>query len=271
MFITQGIILKKLRIYIPASRSVKDIEWSEQSVFAKLVTRYLEDYTRNRDTLSQRAIVAGDRIIDQVLNRLANELTNLNMYDDIGKYQINFKEAIDYRIFLDRLGLEIWEAEDSDSLPVAEFGSGIKSLTVIALHRMLANLNNVSIILGIEEPETNLHPQAQRMLINSLKKSRQACETQAIFATHSTVIVDALSHDDIVLVRKVKDTSRGFHSESKQLSDSFWEDHDIQELKHYNFWFYPKICVFQYAVCRYIAIACMAVYVIHRVSSVCVR
>ena len=64
--------------------------------------------------------------------------------------------------------------------------------------------NHVSIILGIEEPETNLHPQAQRMLIHSLQNSRQACETQAIFATHSTVVIDALNHDDIVLVRKVK-------------------------------------------------------------------
>lgn len=224
--------------YIPANRSSKDIDWNERSIFARLVKRYLEDYTKNRDTLSQNAIKAGDRILNQVLSRLANDLTSLNMYDDVGKYQINFKEAIDYRIFLDKLGLEILDTEETGLLSVSEYGSGIKSLTVIALHRMLANLNHVSIILGIEEPETNLHPQAQRMLIHSLQNSRQACETQAIFATHSTVVIDALNHDDIVLVRKVKDSKRGFHSESKQLSESFWEDHNIQELKHYNFFRY---------------------------------
>lgn len=97
---------------------------------------------------------------------------------------------------MDKLGLEIINPEETQSLPVSEYGSGIKSLTVIALHRMLAQLGNTSIVLGIEEPETNLHPQAQRMLINSLKTGRQTCETQAIFATHST-IVDALDHDDI--------------------------------------------------------------------------
>ena len=225
-------------VYIPANRGSKDIDWNERSIFARLVKRYLEDYTKNRDTLSQSAIKAGDRILNQVLSRLANDLTSLNMYDDVGNYQINFKEAIDYRIFLDKLGLEILDAEETGSLPVSEYGSGIKSLTVIALHRMLANLNRVSIILGIEEPETNLHPQAQRMLIHSLQKSRQECETQAVFATHSTVIIDALNHDDIVLVRKVKDSKRGFHSEANQLSDSFWEDHNIQELKHYNFFRY---------------------------------
>ena len=44
------------------------------------------------------------------------------------------------------------------------------------LDRMLAKLNNVSIILGIEEPETNLHPQAQKKFIASLKDKRQDCE-----------------------------------------------------------------------------------------------
>jgi predicted ATPase len=225
-------------VYIPATRSTKDFEWGENSIFERLITKYLEDHTRNRDNLSQRASSAGNSILDQVLQRLATELTALNMYEDVGKYQIRFRDAIDYRIFLDKLGLEILNTQETGSLPVSEYGSGIKSLTVIALHRMLANLNQVSIVLGIEEPETNLHPQAQRMLINSLKNSRQSCETQAVFATHSTVIVDALDHDDIVLVRKVKDDNRGFRSESKQLADSFWEDHDIQELKHYNFFRY---------------------------------
>ena len=225
-------------VYIPATRSTKDFEWGENSIFERLITKYIEDHTRNRDNLSQRASSAGNSILDQVLQRLATELTALNMYEDVGKYQIRFRDAIDYRIFLDKLGLEILNTQETGSLPVSEYGSGIKSLTVIALHRMLANLNQVSIVLGIEEPETNLHPQAQRMLINSLKNSRQSCETQAVFATHSTVIVDALDHDDIVLVRKVKDDNRGFRSESKQLADSFWEDHDIQELKHYNFFRY---------------------------------
>lgn len=225
-------------IYIPANRSSRDIEWDEHTVFSRLVMHYLDDYTRNSDRLSPKVIEAGDKIIDRVLPQLARDLTALNMCEDVGKYQFNFKQSIDYRIFLDKLGLEIINPEETQSLPVSEYGSGIKSLTVIALHRMLAQLGNTSIVLGIEEPETNLHPQAQRMLINSLKTGRQTCETQAIFATHSTVIVDALDHDDIVLVRKVRDENRGSHSEAKQLPTTFWEDHDIQELKHYNFFRY---------------------------------
>ncbi|MDD7256545.1 ATP-dependent endonuclease [Bullifex porci] len=222
-------------VYIPANRNSKDIEWDENTIFYRLIMQYLKNYTKNSDRLSTKVSKAGETIIDRVLSKLARDLTKLNMYEDLGDYQFYFKDTIDYKVFLNKLGLEIKNIKENQALPVSEYGSGIKSLTVIALHRMLAQLMNTSVILGIEEPEKNLHPQAQRILINSLKKARQTCETQAVLATHSTVIVDELNHEDIVLVRKVKDEKRGFHSEAKQIHTTFWKDYDIQELKHYNF------------------------------------
>ena len=225
-------------VYIPINRSSKNLQWNNNSIFSRLIKKYLEERTRNRDRLSKSVRNAGNKMLVTALNQLAKELSALNLYSDIGQYDISFNEPVDYTVFLERLGLKIIGDDNRNSFPVSEYGSGVKSLTVIALHRMYAQLNNASIILGIEEPETNLHPQAQRMLIESLQKSRQSCETQAIFATHSTVIIDALDHMDIVLVRKVNDTHRGFHSETTQLSKSFWDDYDISELKHYNFFRY---------------------------------
>lgn len=228
-------------VYIPAGRSAKDLVWSKESIFSKLVLRYLDDYTQYRDTLSGKAVQAGNKLRDKVLPRLAAELSELNMCNDVGEYCIDFVDDIDYKVFLDKLGLKVLN-DGMQGFAVEEYGSGIKSLTVIALHRMLAKLNNVSIILGVEEPETNLHPQAQRMLINALKNSRQQYETQAIFTTHSTVIVDELNHEDIVLVRRVIDNARstqaGFHTETKQIGEDFWRSHSIEELKHYNFFRY---------------------------------
>lgn len=101
------------------------------------------------------------------------------MLDHIGDYRIGLTEYIGYTVLLDKLGLSI--DENGKTRSITEYGSGVKSLSVISLHRMLAKMNNVSIILGIEEPETNLHPQAQKKLIASLKSNRQECETQAIF------------------------------------------------------------------------------------------
>lgn len=222
-------------VYIPTNRGTKDIEWKEDSIFTRLITKYLEQYTQKRDVLSRKIGDAGNKVLNFGLNGLGKELTDLNMCNDIGEYQFCYKEELDYKLFLDKLRVEIADREGNRTLPASEYGSGIKSLTVIALHRMLARLGNVSIVLGIEEPETNLHPQAQRKLIASLKKSRQACETQAIFATHSTVIVDELNHNDIVLMRKVRNTKGEYQSEVKQIADTFWQDHGIEEFRHYNF------------------------------------
>lgn len=225
-------------VYIPANRSSKDLTWTSNSIFQRLITTYLREYTKNRDTLSQQVIRAAHSIKSHVLTRLDRELSELNMSDINGQYQIDFATQIDYTIFLNKLGINIEDA--GITLPVIEYGSGIKSLTVIALHRMYAKQNNVNIILGIEEPETNLHPQAQKKLIASLKSNRQNCETQAIFATHSPVIIDELDHQDIILVRREKDEKRGFHSIATQLSPNFWEEHNITELKHYNFFKYKN-------------------------------
>ena len=223
-------------VYIPANRGGKDLKWSEYSILSRVVKAYLQDYTKNRDLLSNQVARTAKSIQNQVLTRLETELSELNMVDDFGNYKLSFGENIDYEIFLDQIKLYLDDEEPM--MPVSEYGSGVKSLTVIALHRMLAKLNNVSIVLGIEEPETNLHPQAQKKFIASLKENRQDCETQAIFATHSTVIVDALEHQDIVLVRREKDEKRGFHSSTSQLPVDFWNLHNIAELKHYNFFKY---------------------------------
>jgi predicted ATP-dependent endonuclease of OLD family len=121
-----------------------------------------------------------------------------------------------------------------------EWGSGTKSLAVIAMHRAFALLNNGSIILGIEEPETNLHPQAQKRFIMSLKEQLQRNETQTIFTTHSTVLVDSLGHDDILLIRRNTDASRGFTSIVSQIPADFWTKYNLEEFKHYQYFNYKN-------------------------------
>ena len=120
-----------------------------------------------------------------------------------------------------------------------ECGSGTKSLTVIAMHRANALRNKTSIVLGIEEPETNLHPQAQKCLIMSLRDNRHDNETQAIFTTHSTVLIDTLRHENIVLVRRRPD-KRGFVSHIRQLPNDFWNKYNIEEYKHYQYFNYKN-------------------------------
>lgn len=225
-------------VYIPASRNNNDLEWSNGSVFSKLVGDYASMYTKNRDTISKNAQVSANKLHDTILTKVEKQIEELYMHDNNLKFELRYVEPIEYSIFLSKLGIYVIDNEVNH--PIMECGSGIKSLTVISLYRALASLNNSNFILGIEEPETNLHPQAQKRLIDSLKKNMQSNEIQTIFATHSTVIVDELNHEDIILVRRENDERRGFKSKITQLSNTFWEDYNIEDFKHYQFFRYKN-------------------------------
>lgn len=123
-------------VYIPANRGTCDLSWTDNSIFTRLVEQNLHEYTKNRDLLSTQVKQVASRFHTQVLSRLEKELSELNMLASEKKYEVNFDDKIDYSILLSQLGISI--LEKGKSFPVAEYGSGIKSLTVIALHRMLS-------------------------------------------------------------------------------------------------------------------------------------
>ena len=148
-------------------------------------------------------------------------------------FRIDFPNDIDYSSILNLLQFSIEEADSNHLLK--EWGSGTKSLAIIAMHRAYALIEEKNIILGIEEPETNLHPQAQKRFIQSLSTNMSKFEVQMIFTTHSTVLVDELKHENILLVKRKEDSNRPFVSVVKQLAEDFWEKHDIKESAHYNF------------------------------------
>ncbi|HEL1097437.1 TPA: AAA family ATPase, partial [Streptococcus equi subsp. zooepidemicus] len=116
-----------------------------------------------------------------------------------------------------------------------EWGSGTKSLAIIAMYRAYALIEDKDIILGIEEPETNLHPQAQKRFIQSLSQNMLKSEVQTIFTTHSTVLIDELKLENILLVKRKPDSKRAFISSIKQVPIDFWNKYDIKESAHYHF------------------------------------
>lgn len=91
-----------------------------------------------------------------------------------------------------------------------EWGSGTKSLAIIAMYRAYSLIEDKDIILGIEEPETNLHLQTQKRFIQSLSMNMSESEVQTIFTTHSTVLIDQLKHENILLVKRKSDSKRAF-------------------------------------------------------------
>ncbi len=220
-------------IYIHADRNSRDVTWNIESIFSKVIDAYSAEYTRNKDFISSKIKSTGNNFKDKVLVNLNKQISEFIPTKSVGKISIDFNDKIDYSLFLDKLSIFI---ENNDNrYPITEYGSGIISLTAIALYRAFGQLSNGNIILGIEEPETNLHPQAQKEFISSLRSNMKDSEVQAIISTHSTVIVDSLQHEDIILVRRVPDEKRGFISTISQIDNTFWSKHNLASNRHYNF------------------------------------
>lgn len=225
-------------IYIPAQRGNDDLIWKEESIFQKVLTAYSQYYTQFRDTASAQIGRVGKSLKKTIFSKIEREFESMSMLDSDEHYVFDYIENLDYSIFLSKMGIQIRDSRKS--YPVTEYGSGIKSLSVIALYRALAKNKNVNVILGLEEPEINLHPHAQKKLIASIKNKRQQMEVQAIMATHSTVIVDELEHEDVILARRIPDSNRGFHTEFSQIEDDFWNKYNLSEFKHNKFFKYKN-------------------------------
>lgn len=84
------------------------------------------------------------------------------MQDKNVDFKVTFPLDIDYKVLLNNVTLSL--TEHGNSYPIQEWGSGTRSLAIIALYRAHALLRKSNIVLGIEEPEINLHPQAQKDL-----------------------------------------------------------------------------------------------------------
>lgn len=225
-------------VYIPANRSNRDLTWTDNSIFQRVLTAYSQYHTQLRDNISAQVTRVAEKLKNNIFSKIEDELGLSSLLNGDERYKFDYIDTIDYSLFLNKVGINI--VDDNNSFHITEYGSGIKSLSVITLYRALAKLNKANVILGIEEPETNLHPHAQKKLIASIQHNRQDSEVQAVFATHSTVIVDELNHENIILARRVSDPRRGFHTEFSQLESNFWDKYNLDEYKHNRFFRYKN-------------------------------
>ena len=215
-------------VLIPPVRNERDFIISEQAVMKRVIDEYLEKHFSARDTVTPKFKTATTFLQRNAFSKIAKELGKFYNLDHGFEFQLTYNDEITYKDFLQLLQLKIVDREHS--FDIEDNGSGIQSLTIIALYRLLASLSGKNIILGIEEPEVNLHPQAQKQLIKSMISSlHPAREIQIFFTTHSAVIVDAVKHTDIILFRKIADRKRGFKTIVTQLPHDFMERYGLEE------------------------------------------
>ena len=220
-------------VLIPTERNAKNNTENEISVLRRLLDTFFSIHTAKRDTLTPKVKQAFSYFKKNALSKVSFGIENKYLSEKGLKISIDSRYPLSYDLFVNDLSIKI--IEDGKEFKLEECGSGIQSLVSISIYKYLAELNHTNFIIGIEEPEINLHPQAQKELIFSFIEESNTNNVQIIFTTHSTVLIDQLEHSDIILVRKENDIKRKFKTTIHQISSNFWQQYNIEIIQYDKF------------------------------------
>ena len=220
-------------VYIPIIRNYDAAFRSDTGIAYKLLCKIFNQQTANRNNLQP----AADRLIKKVEDSIYQPaMKKLKQYYPFSKGQSFVMETYHADVIdliLRNVTLKL--VEDSQENGIDNCGSGIQSAVFFAISLAISMCDGCNYLVGIEEPELNMHPQAQRQLIEALKQENQYPHTQFVVTTHSTVIIDRLGHDSIALCRKTKGQKRDVITIVTQIDEDFWNRYQMEEERYYNF------------------------------------
>ena len=220
-------------IYIPIIRDY-DAAFSQNGGIAyKLLQQVFLTQTANRNNLQPYA----DNLIAKVEKSIYKPtLSKIKQYYPF-KGEQDFKMHAHNADIIDLIlrSVSLLLLEDSQETGIDNCGSGIQSAIFFAISIALAITDNCNYLIGVEEPELNMHPQAQRQLIEALKEEKNYPRTQFVLTTHSTVIIDRLGHEAIALCRKKRGEKRDVVTCITQTGQDFMERYGIEEERYYSF------------------------------------
>lgn len=215
-------------VLIPVRRDHEVAHDPSTGLLEKTVEGWVTN-NRQRDRLSPQIAKVKTSLQARSLASLEKELRKVAPLDGPFHFELTYTRPPDYRLLLQNLKLTV--NEGGQSIPLSDSGSGTQSMAVFALYSCLAALQDVTFLLGFEEPEQNLHPQAQKQLMRKLA----GLGLQVLFTTHSPTIVDALDHEHVVLCRRTVGTARDLEVKVSQIPRDFFAKHNLDRDKYYKF------------------------------------
>lgn len=149
---------------------------------------------------SQNSVMELSKNATTAVSRLARGLTSHaeGMFDEASvTVPLTIDDLIDVMAARAELRLSTGK-HDINTVPAHEVGSGLQSLLFVGLMRAASSAPGRRVVLLLEEPETFLHPAAQRELSQALLDSQ---DLRFIASTHSAAILDEATAADVVLLR----------------------------------------------------------------------
>ncbi len=193
-------------VHIPAGRSVDSERFAStlaEAMTASLV-RVLKQpgrgaTTRERD--AQKVVASLEKLAGPVIDFWAEFLGRLpDGWVSGAPAQHGVDREILAGFIVQQMSLGVTTgSHDASGVPPARVGSGLQSLLDLELRRLAAESSDKRLILGIEEPEVFLHPSAQRRLGREFMAQDQG--VQLLVSTHSPLVVEEASYEQVVIVR----------------------------------------------------------------------
>lgn len=213
---------------VPTRRDHEVAHGTEHGLLGKAAGQWIAA-NRLRDRVSPRLAEIGASFKKNALTGFQKQLRNVAPINGPFTFELDFAVDPDYRLLLPNLAITV--KEGGQSIRLEDSGSGTQSMAIFALYAYLAELEGKVFILGMEEPEQNLHPQAQRELMKNLMNMG----LQVVFTTHSPTIVDTLEHEQVILCRRTEGAARGLESRLTQVRQDFFSRCGIDRDAYYRF------------------------------------
>lgn len=225
-------------IYVPIVRNSDSAFSSEHGIAYTLLKSIVAQQVAKRNTLQPLIEKLYKKVENTSLETAQKRIKKYYPFEKNTDFQLHITDADIIDTIIRHVTLEL--IENSQNNDIRNCGSGIQSAIYFAISLAASMESNCSYMVGIEEPELNMHPQAQQTLIESLKNIAKYPNTQFVMTTHSTVIIDRLGHEAIVLCRKVKGETRDIITTASQTCEDFWEKYRMQEERYSNFFEYKN-------------------------------
>ena len=225
-------------IYVPIVRSYENAITGNNGIAFDLLKSVYSVQVSNRNTIRPHIDQLNNKIKSTIFKSAVEEIKK---YYPLGNALFSIEQtASDEVIDLILKSASLYLTENEQKNEIRNCGSGIQSAIYFAICMASSMDDKANYLIGIEEPELNMHPQAQRKLIEALKNKDKFHQAQFILTTHSTVIIDKLGHSSIVLCRKNRGETRNIITTVTQIPADFWEKYNFTEERYYSFYHYKN-------------------------------
>lgn len=209
-------------VYLSAGRSLEyHLGYSRWTLFGRIIRQLDQDFRQN---FSERREALAEHF------EKAHEVLRTDLYEDFHhalrdsfSEQLNLTEhdlKLDFRTYEpDNFyrSLRPILIEDGDDKSPSASGQGMRNLIVLSLFRAYAKVFRGDAIIAVEEPETYLHPHAQRSLAAIFNELAEQ-GNQIMYSTHSGNFIDVAHFDRICLLEKCPDSQGQQCTNVKQVS-----------------------------------------------------